>query len=81
MRFIVTNDPGHAFDLMLEAYRGDELIADVRCTNTGWKVGVYANETGSYVELSHDDFALVYAKFGEFIAGRTNVGAYALSDL
>lgn len=69
IHFIVTNDPEHDFDLMLEAYKGDELIADVRDVDDNWIVRFFVEH--SLYETSWQDLAKVYEAFSKFIAEMT----------
>ena len=69
LRFIVTNDPEHDFDLMLEAYRGHELLADVRLVEDDWAVRFFMEE--SLYELSWEAFARMHKTFSQFIAEMT----------
>jgi len=69
IRFIVTNDPEHDFDLMLEAYEGNELIADVRNVDDGWAVRLFI-ENPLY-EISWENFVRIQKTFSQFVAEMT----------
>lgn len=69
LRFIVANDPEHDFDLMLEAYRGNELIADVHKVEMNWEVRFFVENM--LREISWENFTRVYKTFSQFIAEMT----------
>ncbi len=69
LRFVVTNDPSLDFDLIQEAWIGNQQVADVRQVNGAWKVTFFPQ--GQFCELSWKAFTEIYLAFSKFIVEKT----------
>ncbi len=62
--FIVTNDPEHDFDLVLEAWCNQEMLARLQKIDGEWKTTFYSQK--KFCELSWDQLLRIYETFDLF---------------
>jgi hypothetical protein len=66
VRFVITNDPDHNFDVIQEAWIGDHEVADVRQIDGKWQISFFS-ESG-VCELNWEVYMEIHRAFLKFIS-------------
>lgn len=69
LNFVIANDSSLDFDLIEEAWIGEQEVADVRRVNNKWQITFFPE--GKFCELSWQDFTEIYQQFSRFVTEQT----------